>query len=385
MLSRLLKIPNKSFFLFGPRGTGKTTWVKSNFPKSVYLDLLEAELFNVLLANPQRLQNYIPRDFQDWIVLDEVQRIPELLNEIHRLIETYKFKFVLTGSSARKLRNKGQNLLAGRARTYAFFPLTVPELGEAFDMNRSLQFGHLPSAYLEDDPKKYLESYVKTYLEEEIRQEGLTRNLGMFARFLEAASFSQGSVLNIASVARECSVERKIVENYFSILEDLLIAYRIPAFTKRAKRRIQLHAKFYFFDAGIYRTIRPKGPLDAPEEIEGIASETLFLQELVAINATLELGYTIYYWRTTSNAEVDFILYGDKGILAFEIKRTARLTQAMFSGLKLFIKDYPTAKACLVYGGNRRMSEGPIDVVPMEDMLKDLPKLLGGSRQSDAA
>jgi predicted AAA+ superfamily ATPase len=369
-----------SFFLFGPRGTGKTTWVKMNFPKSVYLDLLEAELFNALLANPQRLQNYIPREFQDWIVLDEIQRIPELLNEVHRLIENQKYKFVLAGSSARKLRRKGQNLLAGRARTHAFFPLTVPELGTAFDLNHSLQFGHLPSAYLEGDPQKYLASYVKTYLEEEIRQEGLTRSLGIFARFLEAASFSQGSILNVASVARECSVERKVVENYFSILEDLQIAYRIPAFTKRAKRRMQLHPKFYFFDVGIFRTIRPKGPLDTPEEIEGTAFETLFLQEVIALNTTLDLGYTVYYWKTTSNAEVDFVLYGDKGILAFEIKRTARLTQAMFNGLKLFLKDYPMAKAFLVYGGTRRMFEGPIEIVPMEDLLKNLFELLAGTR-----
>ena len=291
MYSRIIKAPKaKSFFLFGPRGTGKTTWVKTAFPKATYIDLLEAEIFNDLLANPQRLENFIPRNSGDWIIIDEVQRVPELLNEAHRLIEKHKYKFILTGSSARKLRRKGFNLLGGRALTYAMHPLTAIELGKAFDLEHSLAFGQLPSAYIESDPKKYLESYVTTYLEEEIQQEGLTRNLAAFSRFLEAASFSQGSVLNISNVANECGVERKVVEHYFAILEDLLIAYRIPIFSKRAKRRMAAHPKFYFFDAGVYRTLRPNGPLDMPEQIEGASLETLFLQELMAVNDALELG-----------------------------------------------------------------------------------------------
>src|SRR4030042_3068458 len=214
MYSRLIKEPeNKSFFLFGPRGTGKTTWVKNTLSHSLYIDLLEAELFNDLLAHPQRLENFIPKDFSDWIVIDEIQRIPELLHEVHRLIETHRYKFVLTGSSGRKLRRGGYNLLAGRALTYAMHPLASVELGKDFDLEHSLKFGFLPCVYTESDPKRYLESYVKTYLEEEIRQEGLTRNLGAFARFLEAASFSQGSVLNISEVARECAGEREVARN----------------------------------------------------------------------------------------------------------------------------------------------------------------------------
>jgi len=294
MYSRLIKPPkDKSFFLFGPRGTGKTTWVKSNFTKALYLDLLEAELFNDLIANPQRLENFIPKNFNDWVIIDEVQRIPELLNEVHRLIEKNKYKFILTGSSARKIRRKGVNLLAGRALSCHLYPLTTGELGKDFDLSRSLAYGQLPCVYTEENPKAYLESYIKTYLEEEIRYEGLARNLGAFSRFLEAASFSQGSILNISSVARDCGVERKVVENYFTILEDLLIAYKVPVFSKRAKRRLAAHPKFYFFDAGIYRVLRPSGPLDLPEEIEGHAFETLFLQELLAINAYLEIGYNI--------------------------------------------------------------------------------------------
>lgn len=378
MYSRLIKPPeNKSFFLFGPRGTGKTTWVKTSFPKAIYLDLLEAELFNDLLANPGRLENLIPKDFNNWIVIDEVQRVPELLNEIHRLIETNKYKFILTGSSARKLRRKGPNLLAGRALTYYLHTLTTVELKSDFNLMRSLNFGHLPCAYMEKDPQKYLESYVKTYLEEEIQYEGLTRNLGAFSRFLETASFSQGAVLNISAVAQECSIERKTVENYFKILEDLLIGYRLPVFTKKAKRRLIAHPKFYFFDVGMYRTLRPKGPLDMPEEAVGVALETLVFQELNAINDTLGLGYKIYYWQPLSrDSEVDFILYGSKGIKAVEVKKTAKFSPSLLKGLKLFLNDYPITKAYLVYGGKRRFWDGNIEVIPIEDFLKNLPALL---------
>jgi predicted AAA+ superfamily ATPase len=377
MYSRLIEPPKeKSFFLFGPRGTGKTTWVKSEFANAIYLDLLEAELFNDFLANPQRLENFIPKNFDDWVVIDEIQRIPELLNEVHRLIEKSKYKFILTGSSARKIRKKGVNLLAGRALSYHLFPFTAVELKEDFDLNHSLAYGQLPCVYTEVNPKAYLESYVKTYLEEEIQQEGFTRNLSAFSRFLEAASFSQGSVLNISSVARDCSVERKVVESYFAILEDLLIAYRIPVFAKRAKRRLAAHPKFYFFDVGLYRTLRPTGPLDMPEEIGGHAFETLFLQELQAINAYLNFGYGIFYWMTSNHMEVDFVLYGDKGIKAFEIKRTAKITSSMLKGLKAFQKDYPAAKTYFIYGGERRLREGDISILPIKDALKELPQIL---------
>lgn len=377
MYSRLINPPKgKSFFLFGPRGTGKTTWVKTVFPDSLYIDLLEAELFNDLLANPQRLSNLIPRGFKEWVIIDEVQRVPDLLHEVHRLIENEKYKFILTGSSPRKLKRKGPNLLAGRALTLSMHPLSAAELEKDFRLEHSLQYGHLPSVYSQGDPKKYLEAYVKTYLEEEIRQEGLTRNLSAFTRFLEAASFSQGSVLNISSVARECSVERKVVENYFSILEDLRIAYRIPIFSKRTKRRLVSHSKFYYFDAGVYRTVRPMGPLDAPQEVDGVALETLFLQELLALNNALDLGYKIFYWRTASGREVDFVLYGPKGLLAFEVTKTARVNSAMLSGLKSFLSDYPMARAYFVYGGMRRMHEGKIELVPVQDAMKNLGALL---------
>ena len=253
MYTRLLTPPKKkSFFLFGPRGTGKTTWLKAQFPRALYFDLLDAEVYNDLLARPHRLAQMIPEGWQEGVVLDEVQRVPALLHEVHRLIESRRLTFVLTGSSARKLRRAEVNLLAGRALTSFMYPFTVQELGKDFTLPHALRFGHLPSTFQEHDPSRYLESYVTTYLREEVQQEGLTRNLGAFSRFLEVASFSQAQLLSISAVARECAVHRKVAENYFSILEDLLIAVRLPVFAKKAKRRLIAHAKFFFFDAGVY-------------------------------------------------------------------------------------------------------------------------------------
>ncbi|MCD4669282.1 MAG: ATP-binding protein [Actinomycetia bacterium] len=377
MYSRIIKIPkNKSFFLFGPRGTGKTTWVKKSFPDAVYIDLLESRLFNELLADPQRLEDHIPDNFTDWVIIDEVQKIPLILNEVHRLIENKGLRFILTGSSARKIRRKGQNLLAGRALTCSMYPLTAVELGKDFNLEHSLKYGSLPSVYKEEDPQAYLESYIKTYLQEEVLQEGLTRNLSAFARFIEAASFSQGSVLNVSEISRECAVERKVVENYFSILEDLLIGFRIPVFTRKAKRRMIRHSKFYFFDTGVYRTIRPMGPLDTPEAAEGIIFESLFLQELRALNDYYRLGYKIYYWRTAGGLEVDFILYGKRGIKAFEIKRRNKVSSGMLSGLKAFLKDYPETQAFFIYGGRKNLYIDGIKVIPIEESIRNLKDML---------
>jgi predicted AAA+ superfamily ATPase len=311
----------------------------------------------------------IPENFSDWVILDEVQKIPELLDVVHYLIEEKKIKFILTGSSARKLKKKGTNLLAGRALTYKMYPLTSIELGNDFDYHDALKWGTLPAIFNEEDKQGFLESYVMTYLEEEVKQEGLTRNLGAFSRFLESASFSQGSMLSISEVARSCAVSRKIAENYFSIIEDLLIAHFLPAFTKRVKRELIKSQKFYFFDTGIFRTIRPKGPLDSPEEIEGASLETLVLQELLAINDYFCLRNKIYYWRTKQGVEIDFVLYGEKTIIAIEVKRKGRIGQKDLKGLKLFLKDYPSAKAYLLYGGNEIRYIDNIIVLPVEEFF----------------
>jgi len=371
MYNRIINSPeNKSFFLLGPRGTGKTTWLKKHFKQALYLDLLESELYNDLLANPGRLENFVPQNFNDWVILDEVQRVPALLNEVHRLIEKYKLKFILTGSSARKLKQKDINLLAGRALTYHLYPLTIKELKSDFTLKHALRYGHLPATFSEPDIKRYLESYLTTYLREEVQQEGLTRNLGAFSRFLETASFSQAQVLNVSEIARECACHRKVVENYFSIIQDMMIGDYLFVFSKKAKRRLILRPKFYFFDVGIYRTLRPKGPLDMPEEIEGVALETFVYQEIKALNDYLDLGYSLFYWRTANQFEVDFILYGKQGIIAIEVKRTKKPTAKHLKGLKMFLKDYPTAKCYLVYLGERIMRDGKIEIIPVEVFLK---------------
>ncbi|MBI4582512.1 MAG: ATP-binding protein [Planctomycetes bacterium] len=377
MYSRLLNPPmEKSFFLFGPRGTGKSFWVRHRFPEACYFDLLEAEHYQELLASPQRLEKKIPPGFEDWVIIDEVQRIPEILNEVHRLIELKRHRFILTGSSSRKLKRKGVNLLAGRAATLSLHPLTAKELGGDFDLRHSLQYGQLPGVYVEKDPKLYLNSYVKTFLREEVQQESLTRNLSAFSRFLETASFSQGAQLNISSVARECHVERKVVEDYFTILEDLLLATRLPVFTKRAKRQVVAHPKFYFFDVGIFRILRPRGPLDSREELEGAAFESLLFQELRALNDYLQLDYRLHYWRTAGGQEVDFVLYGERGLLAFEVKRTSRLVDGDFKSIGMFLDDYPMARTFLVHGGAKAYWEGKIRVLPLETCLLELPQIL---------
>jgi len=297
---------------------------------------------------------------------------------VHYLIEKKKFKFILTGSSARKLKRKNINLLAGRALSYKMYPLTSIELKNNFSYLHVLKYGTLPAIFSEENIEEYLESYIMYYLKEEIQQEGLTRNLGAFSRFLKSASFSQGSVLNMSEIARDCSVKRNTVEEYFSILEDLLIAYFIPPFTKRAKRQLIKSNKFYFFDVGVYRTIRPKGPLDTESEIDGACLETFVLQEILAISDYYKLGYKIYYWRTKLGKEVDFILYGKKGIIAIEVKRKKKIDRNDLKGLSLFLKDYPMAKGYLLYGGDEIQYRDNITLLPFDIFFSDVMKIIEG-------
>lgn len=362
-----------SFFIFGPRGTGKSTFLKAVFPNAVYIDLLKAENFNSLLANPTRLEGLIPEKFNEYVIIDEIQKIPDLLNEVHRLIEDKKIKFILTGSSARKLKKKGVNLLAGRARTLYFFPLICRELGADFNFHQSIQFGHLPEACTTADPRLYLKSYVQTYLKEEIEQEGLTRNLSGFARFMEAASFSQAQPLNITQVANDCHVDRKITEGYFKILEDLLIAERVPVFTRKAKRKMAVHPKFFFFDCGVYQAIRPRGPLDSIEEIQGPAWETFVWQEIKALNQYTSSGYSLYTWRTQAKQEVDLVAYGEKGLHAIEVKRSDRIKREDLDSLQLFKQDYPAAKLHFVYGGTEKKMVNDISIWPIDQFLREQP------------
>ena len=374
MYPRTLEAPpggGQSFFLFGPRGTGKTTWLKQRFPNALYLDLLDHALYLDLLTRPHRLRELIPPRHDDWIVLDEVQRVPLVLNEVHRLIETGRRRFVLTGSSARSLRRRGVNLLAGRARTLHLYPLTAVEAGADFSLPRALVHGQLPSVYTQPDPDGYLASYVESYLRQEVIEEGRTRNLAAFSRFLESASFSQAAPLNVAEVARDVGVDRKTAAAYFDLLEDLLIATRVPIFTRRARRRMTAHPRFFLFDAGVYRAIRPTGPLDRPEEIDGAALETLVHQELRAHIAYRSLDLKLFTWRTTAGAEVDFVAYGGDGLFAIEVKRARAVRPTDLRGLRQFKGDYPMARCVLLFGGERREHRDGIDLLPVADALAD--------------
>jgi uncharacterized protein len=379
MFNRILTLPldgQSSIFLFGPRGTGKTSWVKTHMPDALYLDLLEFSLFNSLSANPSRLEQLIPTGYTGWIVIDEVQRVPAILNEVHRLIEHKKLRFLLTGSSARSLRRAGTNLLAGRALRYSMHPLVIQEIGAGFSLSHAVEYGLLPTVVEHADPKRYLESYVQTYIREEVIQEGLIRKLGTFSRFLEIASFSQGGILTITEIARELGIHRATVANYFDILDDLLLGIRISAFTQRAKRKIVAHQKFYFFDAGVYKTLRPMGPLDTKEEAEGAGLETVFLQSLTAINDYYNLEYNIHFWRAHTDEEVDFVIYGPRGFHAFEIKRSAHITGKSLKGLKMFGEDYPEAKLYMLFMGTHKEYHGKIQAIPFEEALRELPKLI---------
>ena len=378
MYKRLFHIESEkqSVFIFGPRGTGKTSWLKAHYKDALYFDLLYSETYTEFLGNPSLLESRIPSQFNNWVIIDEIQKVPALLNEVHRLIEAKKIKFILTGSSARALRKKGVNLLAGRALTSHMHPLLAEEIGDEFCLDKALSRGLLPMAYQADNYKHYLSSYVETYLKEEVLQEALTRNINLFARFLAAASFSQGGVLSYTDISREIGTSRQTVTNFFDILEDLLISVRLPVFSKRAKRELIVQSKFYYFDAGVYLALRPKGPLDSTDELHGAALETLFLQHIRAINDYYRLGYDIFYWRTRSQLEVDFILYGEKGLLAFEIKNSSRLTIKDFKGLKTFKEDYPMTSCFMVYMGTRDYFENDIRVIPMKKALFELQSLL---------
>lgn len=379
MFERLINVPlkaRKSFFLFGPRGTGKTTWLRKHLPHSLFINLLQSEPYSRLSANPGRIREMIPPDYADWIIIDEIQRIPELLNEVHDLIESEKHIFILTGSSARKLRQKGVNLLAGRALTYYMHPVTAIEQVDAFRISHSLRFGHLPARFSEPDPQKYLKDYVQTYIREEVLQESLTRNIGHFSRFLETASFSQGAVVNISEIARDAHLGRSMAENYISILEDLLIGVFLPVFSRKAKRKLIGHRKFYYFDAGVFRAIRPIGPLDSDAELDGPALETLVFQELRALNDYLATDYELFFWKTKSGLEVDFVLYGPRGLIAIEVKRSAQVHPKGLRGLKEFKKDYPAANGYLFYGGSSPLYKDEITVLPIERALRHLDRLL---------
>jgi predicted AAA+ superfamily ATPase len=371
---RFLRPPAGHFFLFGPRGTGKSTWLAQEFPDALRLDLLAPDVLRTYQARPERLRERIAAEpGVNTVVIDEVQKAPQLLDVVHSLVEERVGpRFVLTGSSARKLRHGAANLLGGRLVAAQMPPFLAAELGDAFDLQRALQIGLVPLVWKAPDPAATLAAYASLYLQEEVQAEALVRQVGDFARFLEVISFSQGSLLNLAALAREAEIPRKRAESYLGILEDLLLGYRLPVFQRRAQRQLVQHQKFYLFDAGVFRSLRPRGPLDAPEEIDGMALEGLVAQHLRALCQLRADGTSLSFWRTRAGLEVDFVVYGPDVFMAVEVKRRARVHRRDLSALRAFREDYPEATCCLVSFAPEPLVIDGIRCEPLEPWLRAL-------------
>lgn len=372
-LGRFFQPPEASHFLFGPRGTGKSTYLRRDFADALWVDLLRPEMEQRFAARPDRLRELVDGEPDaDVVVIDEVQKVPALLDVVHSLIERRGRRsaprFMLTGSSARKLRRTGVNLLAGRLLLARMHPFMAAEL-PSFDLSLALRRGLLPVVWDSDTPDATLSSYVALYVREEVQAEGLVRRLDDFARFVEAVSFSHGSVLNVSEVAREVHTSRKTVEAYIGILEDLYLAFRLPVFRRRQKRQLTVHPKFYWFDAGVFRSVRPAGPLDRPEEIEGGALEGLVAQHLRAWIDYSGSDASLSFWRTKSGSEVDFVVYGEEGLWAFEVQNSAAVRVRDLRGLRAFLEDYPEAQARLLYRGEERLEVQGIRCEPCESYL----------------
>lgn len=378
-VTRFFTPPAGSFFLLGPRGTGKSWWTRHTFPDALFVDLLEPAMERRLLARPETLVALAEgMATPGTVVIDEVQKVPQLLDVVHSLIEKKQgWRFILTGSSARKLRRGGVNLLGGRAANAHFFPYFAGEIKDRFVLTDALRLGLVPGVLSAPNPVEALAAYCDLYIREEIQAERLVRNVSAFARFLESISFSQAAQLNVANVARECGVERNTVVGFIEVLEDLLLSVRLEPFTKRAKRAITSHPKFYFFDTGVFRSLRPSGPLDRPEEIEGAALEGLVFQHLRAWSAWGKKGQKrdLKFWRTRSGREVDFVISTPDDIIAIEVKNSAKVRSEDLSGLTSFLEDYPEARGILLYRGTERLREKGILCLPVETFLKDLHPL----------
>ena len=373
-IKRLFQEPECTFFLFGPRGTGKSTVTARNNPDALLIDLRLADLRYRLSANPDLLLEMVrAQPNESTIIIDEIQKIPELLPIVHKLIEEKKqWRFILTGSSARKLKRQGVDLLGGRALKKVLHPFIAYELKDKFNLDDALAYGLLPLRFGSDNPKATLEAYISLYIEEEVKAEGLIRRIEPFTRFLQVMTLSHGAQLNIANVARECHVKRTTVSDWITILEDLLICFQLYPFTHRAKRELTSHPKFYFFDAGVYRALRPVSIGDSTSEINGAGLEGLVAQHLVAWRDYTTEKHELNFWRTRLDKEVDFVLYGPLGFWAIEVKNSDTIRPKDLDGLKAFGEDYPEAKRILLYRGKEKLLKNDILCLPCEDFLKKL-------------
>ena len=372
---RLIQAPRQSFFLLGVRGVGKSTWARRQFPDAPHIDLLDEARYQDYLADP----SLFAADIQSvppggWVVVDEIQRLPNLLNEVHRHIESRRLNFALLGSSARKLKASGVNLLAGRALHKTMHPLTPAELGDDFDLDTALETGTIPLVWVADEGRQVLDSYVRLYLREEIRAEGLVRNLPGFARFLPIAALYHGQTVNISGIARDCGVARTTVQGYLDILEDTLLAFRLPAFQPRLRVRERRHPKLYWVDPGLVRAVKKlHGPI-APEE-RGTLLEGWVLHLLRAHAEGGGLFDELHYWapHPANRTEVDFLLRRGNELVAIEVKSQPRYHTGMLPGLRAIAELSGMVRRVLVYGGKRsfRTTDG-IDVCSIDGLHQTL-------------
>ncbi len=343
MFDRRLRLPppgKETFFLWGPRQTGKTTLLHAAYPNALWVDLLKAEEYRRYLQNPERLRGeLLLRPAIRQIVIDEVQKVPALLDEAHWLHENRKLHFALCGSSARKVKRGQANLLGGRAVRYELHGLTAGEVGRDWSLDRMLNHGYLPRMYESSSPRRLINAYVADYLKEEVAAEGLVRNLPVFSEFLNVAALSDGELVNLSTIARDCGVSSHTIKEYFQILEDTLLGSWLPGYVKRPKRRVIAAPKFYFADVGVVNHLARRGELARGSELYGKAFENWVFHELAAHNAYSEAFASLSYWRLASGVEVDFIVNDMQ--VAIEAKATARVTGDHLKGLRSLAVDHP--------------------------------------------
>ena len=368
-LPKLLKL--KSFFLFGPRSTGKSTLIREHLPQAMVYDLLDYEIYNKLLKHPKTIEEEVEAldSRPEVIVIDEVQKLPHLLDEVHRLIEQKNYKFLLTGSSARKLKHGGANLLAGRAWQSNLFSLTSKEITD-FDLIKYLNIGGLPQVYTSSYPNEELKSYVNTYLREEVQAEALTRNIQAFAEFLDAIALSNAEEINYEGLARDCQISPSTLKNYIQILEDTLIGFKLEAYTKTKKRKAITRSKHYLFDIGITNRLCNRGEIKPKSELFGKAFEHFIILELRAYLSYFRKDEKLSYWRSTSQFEVDAII-GNK--LAIEIKATSSVNDSHLKGLRALMEENQIKSFVVVsLDKQKRKTDDGIIIWPWKEFLSSL-------------
>lgn len=374
MLDRSLDLCNllkkKSFFLFGPRATGKSTLIKQQLAKTcLVIDLLRSDLYLRLSSNPYELESIIDaHEKPDIVVIDEVQKIPMLLNEVHRLIENRKIKFLLTGSSARKLKHHDVNLLAGRAWQAELFPLTRREIKD-FDLDRFIKYGGLPAVYLSKYPEEELRAYVSTYLVEEIQAEALVRKLPAFSRFLQTAALANSKIINFSKIANDTGIPVSTIREYYQILTDTFIGFMLPAWKKTVKRKPISTAKFYFFDTGIKNTVAGIKHIDNKSEIYGENFEQLMVMEMRAYISYHRLNANLNYWRAKNGQEVDLVV-NDK--IAIEVKLSHKVTNKHLTNLKALQEESICSNYFLLSNDKVERKEKNISIMHWENFLDQL-------------